>query len=106
MEQDFKITHSQEYKNYIDALCTLSSRYVVRIRKQFCEKAYEKYQDETTRRIVLAYGEEHEKLIESRKRNFFWESEKDEPKEDFLKDDILNNAEAYASTIYMLFEIE
>lgn len=105
MKQDYKITQSEEYKAYIKALCTLSSQYVTRIRAQFCIKAYEMYQDKTVRRIVLAYGEEHEKLEEYRLMKFMWESEKEEPDETFLKDDVLNKANAYGDTIKMLFDI-
>lgn len=105
-KQDWEITHSEEYREYLEALCTLASQYVVRIRKQFCQKAYEKYKDETTRRIVLEYGREQKKLVEKRINNFIWEAAKEDPTEGFLEDDILNNAGGYASTIYMLFDIE
>ena len=105
-KQDWKTTHSDEYREYLTALCTLASRYVVRIRKQFCQKAYEKYQDETTRRIVLEYGKEQKKLVERRISNFIYEAAKEEPTDGFLEDDILNHAGSYAETIYMLFEIE
>ena len=104
-EQDYKITASEEYKEYMKALCRLASGYVSRIRVQFAEKAYEKYQDETTRRIVLAYGEQAEKLDNSRLRDFEFVSVYGATTPDHLEDDCLNNADSYGHTIKMLFDI-
>lgn len=104
-EQDYKITSSEEYKTYMKALCRLASGYVPRIRVQFAAKAYEKYQDETTRRIVLAYGEESEKHDEYLLRHFTLASEYETPEVHIVENDILNNARHYASTIKMLFDI-
>lgn len=98
-------TQSEEYQEYIAALCRLSSRYVSRIRVQFAEKAYDKFQDETTRRIVLAYGEEAARLDKSRLRDFRFVSEYGATTPDHLNDDCLNNADHYANTIRMLFDI-
>ncbi len=104
-EQDYKITQSEEYKEYMKALCRIASGYVPRIRVQFAEKAYDKFQDATTRRIVYAYGEEIEKHDEYLLKNFMWEAEKETPNESMLENDILNNAKSYAATIKMLFDI-
>lgn len=104
-EQDYKIKQSEEYKTYMKALCRLASQYVTQIRVQFAAKAYEKYQDETTRRIVIAYGEAAEELDAYLLKHFTWESEEEEPNEEWLKDDILNNAKHYAATIKMIFDI-
>lgn len=105
MEQDYKITSSEEYKRYMKALCRLASGYVSRIRIQFAERAYEKYQDETIRKIVLAYGEEAEKLDHARYMDFMRCSEYGALTEDSLNDDCLNNAGGYGKTIKFLFEI-
>ncbi len=104
-EQDYKITQSDEYKMYIKALCRIASGYVPRIRVQFAEKAYDKYQDKTTRRIVLAYEKEAEKLDQYLLRWFSIASESDDFEEEILKDDCLNHAMHYAATIKMLFDI-
>lgn len=104
-EQDYKITSTQEYADYTEALCRLASRYVVRIRAQFADKAYEMYQNETVRKIVLAYGEEAKKLDKS--RLMWFRSACRDGVEDpaLLKDDCLNHAESYRETLNMLFEI-
>lgn len=104
-DQDYKITQSEEYKTYMKALCRLACDYVPRIRVQFAAKAYEKYQDETTRRIVLAYGEASEEHDEYLLRHFTWASDDETPNEHDVENDILNNARHYASTIKMLFDI-
>lgn len=105
-DQDLKITHSEEYKKYIEALCQLASGYVSRIRVQFAEKAYDMYQNETVRRIVLAYGEEIEKLRESRLNDFRFAADFGAVSQDSLEDFPLNNARHYGQTIKMLFDIE
>ena len=104
-EQEWKITSSEEYKEYLAALCHLASGYVSRIRVQFAEKAYEMYQNETVRRIVLAYGEEYEKLEQSRLFDFRLTSEHGAVTPECLNDDCLNNARHYGNTIKMLFDI-
>ena len=104
-KQDYSITTSEEYKDYIKALCKLASAYVSRIRVQFAEKAYDKYQDATVRRLVLAYGEEVEKLEESRLRDFQYVAEFGATMPDHLNDTCLNNAKHYAAAIKMLFDI-
>lgn len=71
----FQITRTEEYKQYMNALCRLASGYVSRIRVQFAEKAFDKYQDATIRRIVLAYGEQIEKLDADRLNDFMRTSE-------------------------------
>lgn len=105
MEQDYKITSSEEYKKYMKALCRLASGYISRIRIQFAERAYEKYQDETIRKIVLAYGEEAEKLDHDRLRDFVHCSEYGAISEESLNDSCLNNAGSYGKTIKFLFDI-
>ena len=104
-EQEFKITSSEEYKEYLQALCRLASQYVSRIRVQFAEKAYEMYQNETVRRIVYAYGEEVEKLDSDRYTDFKHVAEFGACTPDSLNDSCLNNARHYGNTIKMLFDI-
>ena len=104
-EQDYTITRTDEYKEYLKALCRLASHYVSRIRVQFAEKAYEMYQNETVRRIVLAYGEEVEKLEKDRFRDFRFVSEYGAVTPESLDDSCLNKARSYGDTIKMLFDI-
>ena len=103
--ETLKITQSDEYKSYLKALCWIAADYVSRIRVQFAEKAFEMYQNETVRKIVLAYGVEHEKLEERRLRDFTFATEHPHSAGS-LEDDCLNNARHYAHTIKMLFEIK
>ena len=105
-EQDYKITRTDEYKTYLSALCRLASGYVSRIRVQFADKAYEMYQDETVRRIVLAYAEEIVKLDAARLFDFRHVSEYGTDNTECLHDSCLNHAGAYGETIKMLFEIQ
>ena len=103
--ETMKITTSAEYKSYLKALCWIAESYVSRIRVQFAQKAFEMYQNETVRKIVLAYGVEHEKLEERRLRDFTFATE--HPRnDDSLEDDCLNNARHYALTVKMLFDIK
>ena len=104
-EQEYKITSSEEYQQYLWSLCKLASGYVSRIRVQFAEKAYEMYQNETIRRIVLAYGEEIEKLEHDRFRDFRHAAQYGACTPDSLDDSCLNNARHYGNTIKMLFDI-
>jgi hypothetical protein len=98
--------HSDEYQAYMKALCRIASQYVSRIRVQFAEKAFEMFQNETVRKIVLAYGEEAEKLDERRLRDFRFAAEyRDTIFEESLNDDCLNAAHHYASTVKLLFDI-
>lgn len=105
-EQDYKVTQSEEYKTYIKALCRLSSNWVSRIRVQYAEKAYEMYQNETVRKIVIAYGEEIKKLDEDRLKDFNFVSRYGATTDESLEDSCLNNARHYSATIKMLFEIK
>ena len=105
LEQDLAIINSEEYKKYLAALCRLASQYISSIRVQFAEKAYEKYQDETLRRIVYAYGEEIAKLDEARLRDFSHAAHFGAYSPDSLADSCLNNACHYGPTIKMLFDI-
>ena len=102
--ENLKIIHSAEYKRYIQSLCWIAEDYVPRIRVKFAVKAFEMYQNETVRRIVLAYGDEREKLEKRRLRDFTFASENPDSVWS-LEDDCLNNARSYAQTIKMLFEI-
>lgn len=104
-EQDYAIIGTDEYKEYLEALCRLASQYVSRIRVQFAEKAYDMYQNETVRRIVYAYGEEAEKLDRDRFMEFRTASRYGADTPDSLRDSCLNNANAYGETIKMLFDI-
>ena len=101
-----KTIQSDEYKLYLKALCGIASDYISRIRVQFAEKAYEKYQDETIRMIVLAYGVEHDKLEARRLRDFSIVAESGAFSDESLNDDCLNNAKHYAATVKMLFGIK
>ena len=105
-EEELKVIHSEEYKVYIKALCWVAEDYVSRIRVQFAEKALEMYRNETVRKIVLAFGKEHEKLEERRLRDFMHAAEFGACTDESLTDDCLNNARHYAATIKMLFEIK
>lgn len=102
---DVNITKTPEYKNYLEALCRIASEYVPRIRIQFAEKAVEKFQDETTRKLVLAYGEEIKKLDADRIRDFTWRAENPSMMAHNLEDSCLNNARSYHAAIKFLFEI-
>lgn len=104
-EQDIHITTSEEYKAYIKALCRLASGYIPKIRVKFAEQAYDKYMDATTRRIVLAYGEEIEELDASRLRDFSHYAHFGSVGTGPLTDSCLNNAKSYGETIKMLFDI-
>jgi hypothetical protein len=103
--ENLKIIHSAEYKRYIQSLCWIAEDYVERIRAQFAVKAFEMYQNETARKIVLAYGEEHEKREQDRLRDFSFASENPDSCWS-LKDNCLNHAEHYAQTVKMLFGIK
>ena len=103
--EKLQIIQTEEYKAYLKALCRLSSGYVSRIRVQFAERAFDKYQDATIRRIVLAYGEEIEELDEYRYRHFVYVSQHGAVTPESLTDDVLNHAQHYGATIKMLFEI-
>ena len=96
------ITQSEAYKTYIKALCRLACVYVPKIRKQFAEKAFELYQNETIRRLVIAYGEELEKLEESRLRDFTFAVNYPDT-ETSLEDTCLSNAGHFAETIKFFF---
>ena len=106
-DQDYTITTSEEYKEYLSALCRCSSTWVASIRVQYARKAYRMYQDETVRKLVLKYGEEAKKADAYELREFTWASEEeDDAKADRLHGDCLNIASALAKTIHYLFEID
>lgn len=100
-----RIRQSEEYKQYLAALCRLASQYVPRIRRQFAVQAFDKFQDATVRRLVLAYGEEVEKLGDDRLRDFKFLSENTDADYMSLEDSCLNNARHYGETINFLFGI-
>ena len=100
------ITQSAEYRTYIAALCRLASQYVPEIRQQYAARAYEIFQNESVRRLVLAYGEELERLEESRQREFLWASEPGRETTYSLEDTCLNNASHYGAAIRFFFEIQ
>ena len=107
--QDLSIRLSEEYKLYLQNLCRLASRWVPRIRAQFADKAYEMYQNETVRKLVMAYGVEYEKLEKDRLFDFTMAAEHgyDEDKVDVqLGDSCLSKASSYADAIWLLFGIE
>ena len=97
------VRQSADYKAYIEALCRIAEEYVPRIRVQFAQRADEMYQDETVRKIVLAYGAEHEKLEARRLRDFTFAVEHPGTS---LEHDCLNHARHYAQTVKMLFDIK
>lgn len=104
--QKAKVTHSDEYKEYLEALCHLACRYVPRIRVQYAIKAYEKYQDPTLRRLVLAYGKEFQKLEDDRLRAFTRIDDRRCYNDSSFEDSVLNNAKHYAEAIHALFDID
>ena len=99
------ITLSPEYKEYTAALCRLASQFVPRIRRQFAEKAFDLYNNETLRRLVIAYGEEAKKLDEYRLREFTIVANNPEHFPHELDDDCLNRAKSYSDSIRFFFEI-
>lgn len=103
--EKLKITQSDEYKEYLAALCRLASEYVSRIRVQFAEQAFEKYADPTIRRLVLAYGEEREKLDRDRLREFDYVSRNGATTPEHLNDSCLNRAHSYGDAVKLLFDI-
>lgn len=105
--EKIKITTSEEWKEYIAALSECASYYVPRIRQQFAAKAFENFQNETIKKLVIAYGEEAEKLRESRKRDFmFYAENPDMIKDDYLKDTCLSHEGDYRNTLMFLFGID
>lgn len=102
----FSITHTEEYKAYLKALCCMASKWVPEIRVQYARKAYEMYANETVRRIVLEYGKEAEKLDKDRLRSFEFCSEHDDFGPNHLEDSCLIHAGDYAQTVFMLFDIK
>lgn len=103
--EKYTITRTEEYKTYVAALCSLASGYVARIRRQFAEKAFDNYQNETIRKLVLAYGQELEKLQKMRLDDFTLVANDPEMFGHGLEDSCLNKAKSYADAIRFLFEI-
>lgn len=102
---DYAITHSEDYRYYIQSLCWLSSGYVSKIRVKFAEKAYEMYQNETIRKLVIEYGHEYEKLQNSRLADFSYCAEYGAVTSGSLEDSCLNHSREYAQTIKFFFGI-
>ena len=111
----WQIRRSEEYKTYMKALCRLAARWVPRIRIQFAEKAFDKFQDESIRKLVLAYGEEYEKLDAERLHDFcradenfdddFYGNYNVDPTT-YLEDSCLIHAGEYAQALFYLFDID
>lgn len=102
-----RLIHSEEFQVYAEALCILASTYVERIRKQFADKALEKYSDPTIRRLVLAFGEEAKKQDKHRLDRFM--SEIDYGPKDWLTlgdDHCLIHDREYEKAIWFLFDID
>ncbi len=103
------IIRSDEYKQYMKALSRLSLDYVSRIRVKFAEQAFEKYQDESIRRLVLAYGTEMNKLENRLLDDFTHLAEHtalgldDHHDSESLNDWPLNKAKSYADAIKLFF---
>lgn len=105
-EKYYELAKNIDFEDYMSALCRLASGYVSRIRVQFAEKALDMYENETVRRIVLAYGEECEKLDHDRNREFLYVAKYGATTPDHLNDSCLNNFRHYGETIKMLFDIQ
>lgn len=113
--EKWQIRRSEEYQNYMKALCRLASTWVPKIRIQFAQKAYEMFQNETVRKLVLAYGEEAKQLDASRLDDFcradenfdedFW-GKYEVNADTYLRDSCLNHAGEYAQAVYYLFDIK
>lgn len=102
--EKFAITHSPEYKAYVQALGRLASTYVPEIRRKFAAKAFDMFQNETIRKLVIAYGEEMKKLEADRACEFEWAC--NAPDNEYsLEDSCLNKAGSYADAIRFFFEI-
>lgn len=105
--QDYNITHSEEYKEYLSALCRCASCWIAELRIQYAQKAYEMYQNETVRKIVLEYGKLVKKADEYNLKRFTWAAEDPETSTaDSVRGDCLNKAGSLADTIYFLFDIQ
>lgn len=103
--EKFEITHSTEYNTYIEALCILASGYVPKIRRKIAEKAFENFQNQTIRTLVLAYGEQYKKLQEQRLFDFKNVADDPEMFGHGLEDFCMNKASSYADAIKLLFEV-
>lgn len=105
--EKLRITTSDEYKTYISALSLRASTWIPKIRKQYAVKAFELFSDPSIRKLVIAYGEEMEKLRRDRLRDF--ETLANDPgRYDFLslEDSCLINASEYGKAIDLLFDIK
>ena len=103
----YEASKDPQFEEYISALCNLAATYVSRIRKQFADKAVEKFQDATIRKLVLAYGEEVKKQNEYRLRQFKYEARWGENEANRLNDDhLLIHDQEYEKAIYFLFDID
>lgn len=103
------ITLSDEFREYTDALCEYASNFVPEIREQFAEKAFEMYQNESVRKLVLAYGKDAEERRKNRKKYFQWACESAATGESCKYSiDLMNSALAknYGDAIWLLFGAE
>ena len=105
MEQDYRTTSSEEYKAYLAALWRCSAHWVDKIQIQYARKAYEMYQNETVRKLVLKYGEQIAKLDEYCMDRFRYASKYEDASPN-LHDDCLNIAGSLAQSIHFLFDID
>lgn len=102
--------YSEEYMNYAKCLSYLASGYVPSIRKKFAAKAQEMYNNETVRKLVLAYGAEYEKKQADFEKEFLWAAQ-DEPEHTANYSEIqfetscLNKATSYGEALKFFFEI-
>lgn len=101
----FQTINSPEYQAYQEALAQLASPFVCRIRIQYAMKAYEMYQNPTVRKLVLAYGEDYEKLKKDWVRSFESVANYGVREYTSMEDTCLSNAKAYAKAIELLFDI-
>lgn len=111
MKKEISVLLSEEYKQYIEALSDCACYYVERIRVQFAEKAYQNYFNETIKKLVLAYGEQAEKLRKERARDFafaveYFEDYADEGKTVHIDDSCINKTKSYREALYLLFDIQ
>lgn len=103
----YEASKDPQFEEYISALCNLAATYVSRIRKQFADKAVEKFQDPTIRKLVLAYGEEVKKQNEYRLQQFRSDARWRKSEADRLDDDhLLIHDHEYAKAIWFLFDID
>ena len=111
MDIDYKILTSEDYQKYMKGLALYSFQYVESVRRKFAVKAWEMYQNETVRKLVIAYGEEYTAREQSYIRDFCFAVEHYEPEkiqelnEAHFGTSCLNRAHSYGDTIKFFFGI-